>query len=400
MNKELQEFIDKQKDLNDDDVIYAIGVKHKSIPKNERNWEELCDYLNLDKNGEQLRCWVNRRQVKDGILPPRLLYSNPLVGNTPEITAQLETLFKERVKARDAFNTHKNLLRDEARLEQFKSDIQEAVEELDKLPKVKYNGNLKKNKDLEAVLMLSDLHIGVEVKTFANIYNVDEAASRLGKLTGQTIKYCKENNVKKLNVVNLGDMVHGLIHTNARINQQMDVISQVITAAELVSEMLNVLQEAAPEIVYRSCSDNHSRVMANKSEHIEKENFGRIIDWFVQERLKDTKIKFMNDNLDYGLGRFELNNGKVVMFCHGHEDVINSVFQNFVGATKQYVDYILLGHFHTAKMKTFQGAKVMVNGSIVGTEDYALSKRYFGDPEQLLLIFDGGNLITHNINLK
>ena len=46
------------------------------------------------------------------------------------------------------------------------------------------------------------------------------------------------------------------------------------------------------------------------------------------------------------------------------------------------------------------GAKVIVNGSICGTEGYAFSKRLFGEPEQTLLLFDGENLITFNINLK
>ena len=399
MNRELQKFIDSQADLNND-TLYKIGVKHKSIPRSERNWEELCDYLNLDKSGEQYRCWVNKRQVKDGSLMPRILMSNPLIGDTPEITAQLEALHKERIKARDAVNSQKTLLRDEARLEQFKDDIQEAVSNLKDLPKVKFTGKVDEKRKTEAVLLLSDLHLGVDCDNFYNKYNSDIAAERLAHLVAHVINYCKANNVETLNIVNLGDMIHGLIHTNARIDQQMDVISQVINASEIISEVVNELIKAAPNIVYRSCSDNHSRTVANKSENIERENFGRIIDWYLEERLKNTDVKFVNDNLDYGLGRFVLGNGKVCCFSHGHEDVLNNVFQNYVGATKSFVDYIFLGHFHTAKMKTFQNAKVFVNGSIVGTEEYALSKRFFSDPEQLLLVFDNNNVITYNINLK
>lgn len=400
MNSNLKEFIDKYKGYNSsisEEELYDICVKHKSLPKSEKNWDELAEYLNIGKSSKALQNWIYYHQTRDGSLPITRLTS--LVGSNDDLSSELQLLYKERTKTRDAINTHRYLVRDEARVEQFREDLRQEISGLQKLPFIKFNGNVGKS-NREAILMLSDLHIGVEVNTFANKYNINVAAERLGKLTGNVIKYCKENNVKRLNVINLGDMIHGIIHTNARITEQTDVISQVITAAELISEVVNELQEAAPEVLYRSCSDNHSRVMANKSENIEKENFGRIIDWFIKERLRDTRVKFMDDNLDYGLGRFSLLNGKVVMFSHGHEDVINSVFQSYVGATKQYVDYILLGHFHTAKMKTFQGSKVMVNGSIVGTEDYALSKRYFGDPEQLLLVVDGDNLLTYNINLK
>lgn len=399
MNKELKEFIDRQEEFTND-VLYQIGLRHKSLPREEKNWNELAEYLELDRSGENFRSWVKHRQERDGSLTPRILFSSPLIGDTPEITAQLETLHKERVKARDAVNTHKNYLRDEARLEQFIEDIKTAVYDLEKLPKVKFDYKLKKGRQTEAVLLLSDLHLGVDCVNFYNTYNSSVAIERLKKLVSSTIEYCHTNNVKKLNVLNLGDMIHGLIHTNARIDQQMDVISQVIQASELIADVLNELQKAAPTIIYRSCSDNHSRTFANKQENLEVENFGRIIDWFLEERLKGTSVKFAKDNLDFGLGKFKLDNGKNCCYAHGHEDTINQVFQDYVGATKEYIDYIFLGHYHTAKMKTFQNAKVFVNGSIVGTEQYALSKRYFGDPEQLLIVFDDNNVITYNINLK
>ena len=398
MNDKLKKFIDSQK-LIDDDTLYKIGLMHKDLEKYEKNWNELADYLDLEKSGEGFRSWVNYRQAKDGTLIPKLLYGNPLLGDDPELTSKLETLHKERVKTRDVINTHRNLIRDEARLEQFKSDLQEAVSNLPSLPKVSVGKTTSGNKT-EAVMLLSDLHIGVDCNNFYNTYNDKVAIKRISKYTEETIKYCKANNVERLNILNLGDMVHGLIHVNSRIDQQMDVVSQVMKAAEIISSALNLLQEAAPEVIYRSCSDNHSRLNANKSDNIERENFGRLIDWFLEERLKDTKIKFINDNLDFGIGRFNLKNGKRCAFMHGHQDNVNSVLQNMVGATKEYIDYIFLGHYHTAKMKTFQNVKVFVNGSIVGTEEYALSKRYFSDPEQLLLIFDNNNVLNYNINLS
>lgn len=398
MNIKLKEYIDSQKNI-DDDVLYKIGLMHKQLNKEEKDWSELVDYLDLNKTGEGFRSWVNYRQTKDGTLVPRVLYSNPLLGDNPEITSQLEALHKERVKTRDVINTHRTLIRDEARLDQFKEDLQLAISKLPSLQKVSL-GKTKKNSGVEAVMLLSDLHIGVDCNNFYNVYNDKVASERISKYVNEVIKYCKDNKVEKLNVINLGDMIHGLIHVNARIDQQMDVISQVITASELISQALNLLQSAAPEVIYRSCSDNHSRLLANKSENIEKENFGRLIDWFLEERLKNTKIKFVNDNLDYGIGKFNLKNGKTCVFMHGHQDSVNSALQNMVGATKEYVDYIFLGHYHTAKMKTFQNVKVFINGSIVGTEEYALSKRYFSEPEQMLLIFDGNNVINYNINLK
>ena len=184
-------------------------------------------------------------------------------------------------------------------------------------------------------------------------------------------------------------MIAGTIHVNARIEQELNASDQTITAAELLAQVCNELTTVCPNVTYRSVVDNHARITPDKESHIEKENFNRVIDWYLKERLKNTRIIFKDDNLDIGLGKFTLKNGKKVMFSHGHQDNYNQIFQALVGASKEYVDIILIGHFHSAKMKTFQGCKVFINGSIVGTEQYALSKRLFGDPEQTLLIFTG-----------
>ena len=257
-----------------------------------------------------------------------------------------------------------------------------------------------KNLNKEAILMISDLHIGADCDNFYNTYNSKVAERRVMKLVDNTINYCHLNNVKRLNVVNLGDLINGIIHVSIRLEQEFDVVEQIMTAGEIMSRALNKLQLAAPEIIYRSVTDNHSRAMANKAEAIEKEQFSRLIDWYLEERLKNTKIKFANDNLDVDIGKFDLLNGKKVMFAHGHNDNANQAFQHFVGATKEFIDYVLLAHFHSEKLKNYQGMKVFVNGSIVGTEGYASSKRLYSDPCQTLLIFDDDNILNFSINLR
>ena len=43
--------------------------------------------------------------------------------------------------------------------------------------------------------------------------------------------------------------------------------------------------------------------------------------------------------------------------------------------------------------------RVFCNGSIVGTDDYAASKRLYTKPSQMLLVFDGDNVVHYSINL-
>jgi hypothetical protein len=383
------------------DELYQIGVAHKKLIGRDKNWDELASIVGTEYTGEQYRKIVVRRQDRDGTLMKNVnVLSDKTVTdiNDEDIVNKTEQLFKLHQRVRDERTAYNRKLRDDSRIDSLKDAIKGTVSKLQSLPKVSYP-TMSKAFNKEAILMFSDLHIGVEVDDWYNTFNSSIAEARVMKLVDDTIKYCKDNNVKKLNFINLGDLVHGLIHVSARIEEQFGVIDQVMVASEIISKALNKLQEAAPEIVYRSCTDNHSRTVANKSEAIEKDNFGRLVDWFLQERLKNTKIKFVNDNLNEDLGKFTLENGKVVMFSHGHLDTVNQVFQNWVGGVGEHVDLMLLGHYHNEKLKSFQRTRVYINGSIVGPDQYANSKRLYSNPSQILLVFDNDNIINYSINL-
>ena len=376
---------------------YEIGKMHRTLDNRDKDWSALAEKLGW-KNGDALRCFVKGRLAKEGLLGNDSLVTkiedSIIEGKElnkeetlDEIDRKMALLFKEQTKYNDARNAYRRTLRDEARIEVMIDAIKDTATELKALPQVVYCPVYNQS-NVEAVLLLSDLHIGVMCNNFYNKYNTEIASQRLTKLVSEVIEYCHKNAVKKLNILNLGDMVQGIIHVNARVEQEMDVISQVMTASELLAQALNQLQVAAPEVIYRSVVDNHSRVIADYSQHVEKENFSRLLDWYLQERLKNTNIKFVNDNVDEGIGKFELMNGKKVVFAHGHQDNINSAVQGYVGAFREFIDYICIGHYHQTKAKSFQDARVFVNGSIVGTEQYALSKRLFSKPCQKLIIFD------------
>ena len=386
---ELGEYIDTlNKPLSQEDLLEVCRRHKECVAQKDKSWAWLAGKVNYP-NGENLRNWYKRHKND-------VMKTDKDVRSKDDI--EKEILYKERQKNQDVLNSYRRSLRDEARVESFVEALKTSVGALGKLPVIKYTPTSKACEN-EAIMMFSDLHLGADCSNFYNKYNVDIARKRVKKYTHDVIEYCHANNVKRLDFLNMGDLIHGLIHTSARIESTLDVTEQIITASEILAECLNELQEACEEVVYRSVVDNHSRAIANKDESIEKENFSRIIDWFLKERLKDTKIIFANDNLDMGIGKFTLMNGKNVMFAHGHNDTINRSYQNFTGATEQFIHYILLAHYHSEKCKNFQNARVIVNGSIVGTEDYALSKRLFSKPSQKLLVFDKDNLLDISINL-
>lgn len=399
-----------------EEEMYQIACAFISLTTKEKReiggWNKMVELLQpLDKDGNLKRAETFKQWVKDvrytkGEVPPnnKMLSGKNIDSITfeefKEKTEELQrNLYKQQVKTWDTMNSYRRTLRDEARIDRIKELIQEAISKIPELPKVNYQKGETECEN-EAVMLISDMHIGMQIDNFANKYNNEIAKKRLMAYVDETIKLCKDNHVKRLNVSNLNDCIHGLIHVTARIEEEEDVIGQIIIASEYLAEALIKLQEAAPEVIYRSVTDNHSRANANYKEHIEKESFCRLIDFYLEERLKGTNVVFANDNLDVDISKFELLNGKLMICVHGHRDNINVALQSFVGATHKYVDYVCMGHYHESKMKSYQGAKVFVNGSICGTDSYATSKRLFGDPEQTLLIFSGDTLLVNYVNLR
>lgn len=374
--------------------ILEIGKSFKLLPVRQRNWEWLFTYLkehytlpeeyaNITSNAYRQR--VDRYCKATGSVEAK---------NIPTIDSK----DKEKQQLRDWYTAYRRNIREESRIDTLIDEIKSAADKFKDLPVAVKPNNYVYKDDVEAIALLSDWHIGQYSNNFYNKYDQDIAVERVNKLTENLIYYCKLNKVKTLHVLNLGDLIEGLINTNARIEQQMDVAEQLMFAGELLANCLLQLANNLNHVTYRSVTDNHSRLIPDKHQHIEKENLYRIIDWFIKERLKNSSIEFIEDNIDIGLGLFELKNGMKIAFMHGHEDQKCKILQNVVGATREWIDVVCCGHYHNSAEHTYQDMKLYVNGSLCGTGPYALKNRLFAKPSQKLLVFDN-NITDININL-
>ena len=381
-------------------------------------WGELAEKFgvnpgNSHKKGESLRSWYKARLKAKGELPKSVTMLNGKVIGLdgekalPQIVAeQKRELYMAQTLARDVMNEYRDDLRKEARTQLLIKAMGECA---GKAPNLEVPDAPEK-KDLppfrEAVLLLSDMHIGMTIDSFCNRYNVEIASKRLAKLVRDVATECIRYNVKTLHVVDLGDEVHGLIHNSARLSQEYDVAEQVMIASDLIAQALNKLSAAVPEVTYRSCLDNHSRMMANYKDSKDTENFGRIIAFYLEARLAQNKrVTFPRDNLDPTLGLLKLANGEAMLFAHGHLDnptqavqEISGIVSSMEGGPKR-VSYFCMGHYHSEKMKQYQGCRVIVNGAFCGTDDYASSRRLYNKPTQTMLVFDADNLIEARIGL-
>lgn len=388
----------KTSEESEEEYVYRICSHKDEIG----SWQEVADLLNK-KLGHSYNESAYRKKYQCyeklfGAVGVKQIENGKLID---DMISLKEDIIKEKVKLSDRKREYNKTLRDEARIEDIKDSISNYVRVLPKLDFSKAKKEEKNKVGNEAILMFSDLHIGSMFDNFYGSYNLAIAAERCQALTEQVINYCEANNVTALHFANLGDMIHGVIHVNGRVSSEFGVIEQVKQAAEIISQMLVQFSQYIDKIYYYSCTDNHARVFPNKEEHIEKENFSKLIDWYVDERVKKLpNVIFAYDKeIDDSFFSFTLENGKKVVGSHGHLGKVNTSVQDFTSALDKKVDIVLLGHFHNEKQKNFNGSKVYINGSVMGSDEYAVGHRLFSNPEQTLLIFDGKNDIKVSINL-
>lgn len=321
-----------------------------------------------------------------------------------EIQDQILELKKEKIKLQDQRREYMNLVKNEARFEHIQSEIIKAVRELKREKPLTWNRNdyLLSSSSTEAGIILSDWHKGLFARNYWNNFDDNEFDKRVEKLITKTIKYCRIHSVNTLHVFSIGDLVNGLIHVTTRINATEDVVSQTMSVAEKLCEVLLELSKYIKNIKYYHCRGNHDRVTANKNDEIAKESFADIIMWYLKARLSHVpNIEFMKNYYDDEIINAYICNKKIFA-VHGHRDKPSEVIQNLSLMTKVVPDFVFMGHYHHHHEKEVHGSKVIVNSSLSGVDSYAKEIRRTSNPAQKLLVFEQeeGLLCTYDIQLN
>ena len=314
-------------------------------------------------------------------------------------------LQKERIRQKDERRNFENLVRNEARWETLFDMIKEGLDNLEYNHKLNIYPYEIRGSESEAVLILSDWHIGVEINTPSNVFNIEVAKERVDKLIKETIKHCKNNNVTKLHVALAGDLVQGIIHVNSRLRQNENIINQVLIASELVTDLIASLSQSIRRIEVYNVNGNHGRVNANIKESLDEENFESLVYEIVKLKLDIIKEReriaynvHFNENEFNDISLIDVMNKKVAV-SHGHKDrKQNTALDKLNHLLDEYrVNELITGHFHNVRL----GDGVTVNGALSGSDDFAQSKRFNNNPSQILKIyFDDNTECLFDINLK
>ena len=380
--------------INNGSLEYLVDFVENN---KEKDWDVAVSHLGLNIHPDSLRkafytseyCGYNvYKYMKD-------LDTNYYA--TDEEIERLEQkkdeLYKERVKYQDIISEKRKMLREESRLEKIIEVIKEKTllqENINFNPidfKFKEDGNI-------ASLLCSDLHAGAMVDNVFNYFDEDVLVERMEELVSKTIALCEKDNVTTLNFEMLGDAITGIIHGSTISEAQVDVIEQITFVSNVIANALVKLKEKIKVVNCYVVWGNHGRVSKGKSDFSNKTNFERFISTILKAKLSNFDIKvFDSANEDFLTYRI---NGNLIVCTHGSNDNPINDRKNFSDLLGEKVYEVHMGHFHEYKVSD----GTIVNGSIMGSDEYAISIRKNSKPTQVLKVYLDEIKTTYEIELN
>lgn len=318
-----------------------------------------------------------------------------------KIEEKKKELEKLKIQFQDQRREYRKLERSDARFERL---VEVLEENINNLTPIEFNIDTYKidnEESTQAVLMASDWHIDSKFENVLSKYNIDVAKRRIEELLNKTIKYCKSNNVDTLHLELLGDNINGGIHWGSKVESEEDVISQVITLCEILSNFIVELCKKIPNVKVYSVIGNHSRISMAKQDNQKGENLERLVPFYLKARLQNiNNVEIKEDcNLDYGIIMFDVLNTKIIG-VHGDLDNPSNVIDNMIKMFRVFPDEVHMGHRHHHFEKEEYDIEVNQNGSLQSTDTYAFNIRKSGKAMQKLNIYNkDGRLCSYKIKL-
>jgi hypothetical protein len=293
---------------------------------------------------------------------------------------------KEKVRKRDQNREYTKKIANQARFEAIKDDVVKAIYHLESKRPLQFNPDfLDTQNNKHGLALFSDWHFGMDINNSTNVFNKQVFNKRVEKLVSKIIEHGKANQIHTLHVGQLGDLLAGIIHVSTRVQANEDVIEQTKYVSEVLAEVLSTLANTFPHIKYYNVIGNHGRT-GNKHDVGIKENFEYLIPWFLEARLRDfDNIEIITDQDGYIATK--IFNEELVL-VHGNYDRVDQCVTRLPQILGYVPNYIIGGHVHHNYEKEYGRTTVIVNGSLIGADDYAMQGRYGAKPSQKFMVFD------------
>lgn len=379
---------------NFEQYLWRLGQAYDS-GELDLSWDELADVINKEIGNEDMpyssSAFRKPYQQAKKFYEAGVFRKHTDSEYLEEIKLQQQELAKQRVKMRDERTELNRAIRIEARKESYKDMIQRII--CENVDPISINVNTTSfNSETDLLCHLTDIHTGIEIDNWKNVFNEDVLKMRIEKYTSDIIKIREIHNSQDCYIV-IGEVLSGLIHNNLRLQNNMDLMEQFKLISELISAMLIELSSVFNCIYVYTTAGNHSRITPKKEDALDGENMDILLPFYLKARLQNlSNIIICENEIEPEIAMFNIR-GNNIFSSHGHKDKPADVVQNFTMMFGVKPDIVLLGHRHTNGMTTVYDTKVIESGCVSGTDQYAVSIRKSNRPEQTVSVVDKDGLV-------
>lgn len=243
---------------------------------------------------------------------------------------------------------------------------------------------------LTGILIVSDVHLGQVVESAETDgfgrYDPAVSVARVRRLETEAARILRQRPVEKLLVLFGGDLVHGHLGHSLE-DATLPIAQQVDLAVNLFFAFLCGLATCVPAVEVYGVPGNHGRWPGQRKMPTDARfsNLDTVV--FNALAALCTHVEMSNvafgDSLaarqviDVGNFRLQLQHGDQIRggaFATGgmSREVTNSTLRH-VQAGRRHVDYYIMGDKHVSSTMSFGNFAFIVNGSFVGTDNFALN---------------------------
>lgn len=298
---------------------------------------------------------------------------------------------KERQKLSDERVEFNRQIRQEARKESYADMVKRIICEDVEPVNIPVHYTLF-NSQTDLLCHLTDIHTGIEINNWKNVFNEDVLKQRIEKYTSDILDIRGLHQSQDCYLV-IGEILSGLIHNNLRLQNNMDLMEQFKYISELISAMLIRLANNFNHIYVYTTPGNHSRISPKKEDALDGENMDVLLPFYLKARLQNIEnIDICDNTIEPEIAMFSIR-GNTVMSAHGHKDSPANVVQNFTLMFGIKPNIVLLGHRHLNGLTTVYDTKIIESGCVSGGDQYATSIRKSNRPEQTVSVIGKNGLI-------
>lgn len=391
---------------NEEQFLWRIGqAKDNGII--DLSWEEIASVMNKEFR-DDVSEYLSEAAYRKPYQQAKRFYE---AGTFNDLTK--DSYITELREAKQEVRIEKQRLFDErTALNKTLRESARTKEDLEKLEKlIRENGRFSfkpvindiESSNNDMIAMLSDFHLGQNVKNGFGEYNSDIADDRLQQYARRIIKIRNLHNSENLYIVLLGDILNGEIHFTTQLENRENVTEQIQKSAELISAFVYEMSKHFKNVYVNGVAGNHSRT-SFKDQVLRGNRLDNLIPWYMKAKLSHLdNVKFIDDeNYDATIGKCDIR-GQKYLLVHGDYD---SYSENGVSKLVMMLGFkphaILFGHLHRCSYDDIAGVKIIRSGSFSGTvDDYTISKRLCGAPSQMVCVVDStGVNACYPIELK